>query len=134
MPSMFFRTFYLSVLAALLLTPTALAQTAGQGQQAPQQAPAAVDVSEAQLEAVAKAYVSVNNLLAEYEQKLSGVQEVEEAQQIQQQLAVEANEAIEAEGITPQLYDTVLRTAEVDEDLRGRLIAHIEDLVNDTGA
>ncbi len=118
------RTFSLLVVAALFAAPAAF----GQVQPPPQQQqPPDIEVTEAQLDAVADVYVEVAAIQAEYRQQFQAAENPEEANQLQAQMQQEMTQAIEEnEEVDVETYDQIIRAAQVDEELRERLIAKIE--------
>lgn len=130
-------SFALVLLAFMVVVPAAWAQGGPQPapQPAPQQAPQAedVEVSDQELDAIAKAYIDVQNVLAEYEARLAEIQDPERAVELQQQLTADANAVIEARGVEVVRFDQVLQAARVDTELQQRLVSHLEELISENG-
>lgn len=118
------RYFILSLLAAFLLVPTAMAQVGE-----PQTTPEPVEVTGEELDAIALAYVDVQNLIAEYQTEFGDIQDPQRAVEVQQELATEADAAIEARGIDPERYGHVIEAANADPELLQRLTTRIEALI-----
>ena len=92
-----------------------------------QQAPD-VDVSDAELDQVADAYEAVTQVREKFQQELGEVSDPERAQQLQQQAGEEMVEAVEAQGLDVQTYNQVMEAAQVDEELRNKLLERLEGM------
>jgi len=90
-------------------------------QQAPQ-----VDVSDAELDKVAEAYQAVTEVRNQFQDELHDVTDPEKAQQLQEQAGEEMVEAVEAQGLDVQTYNQVMEAAQVDEELRNKLLDRLE--------
>ncbi len=122
-----FRSLGLLVLASLLMVPAALAQ----GQQPPQQAPE-VDVDEEEIQTVAELYVEIEEIRQSYQPRFQEMEDPQEAQELQQELRAEIDQAIqEEEDMTAERYDEIIRAAQVDEELRNQILAAIEEVRGD---
>jgi hypothetical protein len=83
-------------------------------------------VSEAKLEAVAKAYVEVVKIQSAYQPRIERARSAEEAQQIEQEATEQMVQAIEnVKGVTVQEYNDILTAAQRNEPLRQQLAVHI---------
>ncbi len=114
-------------LTLLLLAAPATAQQQGAPQQ--QAPPPDVEVDDQELETVAEAYVDVQSLTDEYNQRIQQAESAEEAQSLQAEYAEKATSTVEDQGLSIDRYDNVVRAATVDEELRDRLLAQIETIV-----
>ncbi|WP_291322382.1 DUF4168 domain-containing protein [Desulfonatronospira sp.] len=92
-----------------------------------QQAPD-VDVSDAELDKVADAYEAVTQVRERFQQELGEVSDPERAQELQQQAGEEMVEAVEAQGLDVQTYNQVMEAAQVDEELRNKLLERLEGM------
>lgn len=114
-------------LTLLLLAAPATAQQQGAPQQ--QAPPPDVEVDDQELETIAEAYVDVQSLTDEYNQRIQQAESAEEAQSLQAEYAEKATSTVEDQGLSIDRYDNVVRAATVDEELRDRLLAQIETIV-----
>jgi hypothetical protein len=122
--------------AATALTSNAVAaqQQAPPQEQPPaaqQEAPGAqqqtVNPSEDKLESVAKAYVKVQAVQQEYSPKIQAAQKPEEAKQLEDEANQKMEKAVsDAGGVTVNEYTQILKAAQQDQQLRARLIQHIQ--------
>lgn len=107
---------------------SSIGHTQGQAPPPQQQAPQ-VDVDDEQVQAVARAYVKIQDLRQDYMQQHGNPQEMDsdEAQQVQQQFRQETQEVIEDEGLDPQTFSQVVQAAQMNPELRDDLFTAIED-------
>ncbi len=142
-----------ALLAALLMSPFALAQQApppeGQQGQPPQgqppqgqppegQPPAAepppmqqqqapsVDVSDAQIDQFAEAYMEVAELRETYTDQIVQAEDAERATELQQEANSKMIEAVESTGLTVAEYNSIAEAMDADPELRERIIEHLE--------
>src|SRR5690554_7836267 len=98
MPRLLTHGLALALFVALFAAPDAFAQqTPPQTPPPTQQAQPPIEVSEGELNAFAEAYLDIEALQATYEQRLGGVEDPAEAQQIQEQFNVEAMQTLRSE-------------------------------------
>ena len=116
----------IAITAAIGMTAPAFAQQ--QQQQPPmqqQQAPD-VDVSQAQLEQFVDAQHSITEIRDEYTQKLQAAED----QEAQQELQMEANEAmtdaVESSGLNVDDFNEIAMALQADEQLRDRYMELIQ--------
>jgi len=83
------------------------------------------DVSDAKLEAVAKAYVQVMEIQNTYRPQIEAAQTPEEAQRLQREADEKMVAAIRVY-MTVDEYTGIMTAAEQDENLRNRLLVHID--------
>lgn len=125
--------FSITAVALLLLGMLTAGPALGQQGVPPQQQVPDVEVDEAELQTVAEAYVEVQTLTNEFNQVVQQAEDAEEAQAIQAEYAERANEIVEGHDLTVERYDLVVRAATSDDELRERLLARINALI-DSGA
>ncbi len=120
------RRIALFALVALFFASPALAQ----GEQPP--APD-VEVSDAELETLAAVFLEIEALQMEYGPKMQEAENQEEAREVQIEFQQKVTETIEAEeDITPQRFGTIIRAAQVDEELRNRITEAVETARQDS--
>lgn len=125
------KMVFFPMLTALLffaLAPAVIAQ------EVPQPEPVDPEtVTEEQIAATARAYLVVAELRHDFESSLQAIETPEQAQELQMQIEIEMLEAIEAEGLTPDLYNGIILAANEDEALLERLMAQIAIAEQDRG-
>jgi len=89
--------------------------------------PVEVELSDEEKEAVASAYVDLQELEAQYREEFADLQDPEEAQQVQQQFQEEQQGIIEDNDVSLELYDQAIRATQTDAELRDELLALIEE-------
>ena len=95
--------------------------------------PVDVELTDEEKEAVATAYVDLQQLEAQYREEFADLQDPEEAQQVQQQFQEEQQGIIEDNGISLELYDQAIRATQTDAELRDELLALIEQEQEERG-
>lgn len=90
----------------------------------PQQRPK-LEVSEAEVEQVAQAYLEINKIQQDLQKSLSTVKDAEEAQKIQAKAGQLMGMAVAKAGIDVQRYNQIMQTAQFDETLRQRIFAKL---------
>jgi hypothetical protein len=134
-----------AMLAALLMSPFALAQQAPppegqppQGQPPQGQPPAAepppmqqqqapsVDVSDTQVQQFADAYLEVAELRETYTDQIVQAEDAERATELQQEANSKMIEAVESTGLTVAEYNSIAEAMDADPELRERIIEHLE--------
>lgn len=111
-----------------MLSPVLAQQAAPPPQEVPD-----IEVDDQELTAIAKAYVSVQNITEEFKDRVNGAEDAEAAKALQQEYTQVANAAIADEGVEIERYDTVIQVATVDEELRQRLLSEIQDILTEQG-
>ncbi len=92
-----------------------------------QQAPE-IELSEQELDKVAEAYKAVTDVREQFQEELGQVTDPERAQELQEQAGQEMVEAVEEQGLEVQTYNQVMEAAQVDEELRNRLLDRLEGM------
>ena len=98
------------------------------GQDMMQQSPESVDVSEAELDRVAGAYIEITNIRESFQESLAEVTDPEEAQLMQEQAGEAMVEAVQDNGLDVQKYNQIMEAAQVDEQLREKLMSRLEQM------
>jgi hypothetical protein len=126
------RRIFLPVLALFALAaagaPPAAAQA--QQQQPPQQqqpGAQAPSIGGDDLKSYAVALVEVRKINDQYMPQFQGASTQEEREAIQQEATEKMVEAIRAEGITVEQYNTISRAAEANPDLARRINREVEE-------
>ena len=128
------RFMILTGSAAALILFLAMAAVAhaqaeyGQQQDMMQQPGADIEVSDAQLDKVAMAYLEITEIREGFQESLAGVSDPEKAQQMQEQAGQEMVQAVENNGLDVQTYNQVMEAAQVDEQLREQLMTRMEQM------
>ncbi len=95
----------------------------------PQQAAPTMEVSDAQIDEFADAYVAVQGLSQEYRAKLQGAAEdPEQTQQLQQEAQGKMKSAITDSGLELVEYRQIAQAANQSEELRNRIAAAISEI------
>ncbi len=125
-------TIMAAALAAAAWTATpAAAQTTPQGRTAPSTAPGQSTTpnqafSESTIAKTGAAVRSIAGVRQRHMERLEAAEAPEARRSIEQDAMKEAVQAIEAEGLTIEEYNDVLRAAQSDMQLRERLIAAVQ--------
>ncbi len=90
--------------------------------------PPEVDVTEEELDQVAEAYQEVTQIREKYQMELRDVTDPGEAMELQQQAEREMIEAVEDKGLDVQTYNQVMEAAQVDEELREKLLERLIEM------
>lgn len=93
-----------------------------------QQQPGSVEVSDAELEKVANAYIQITEIREAFQESLAEVSDPEKAQQLQEQAGQAMVDAVQDNGLDVQKYNEVMEAAQVDEALREQLLTHMQKL------
>ncbi|ADU65140.1 hypothetical protein Selin_0384 [Desulfurispirillum indicum S5] len=109
---------------ALVFSVTSIASA----QQAPHQQVEMRDVSSQEIRQVSEAYVEISAIQQEYQAKLGNVQDPEEAQRLQQQANEEMTQVVLDSGMEVDAYNEIMLMAQMNEELRGRILEKIEQL------
>lgn len=116
----------LACFLVLFLGITAHAQT---GQQPMMQQPGAgLEVSEAELEKVATAYMQIHEIRVELQESLAEVTDPESAQQMQEEAGTAMVQAVQESGLDVQVYNQVMQEVQTNEALREELTAKLDAL------
>lgn len=89
--------------------------------------PVEVELTDEEKEAIATAYVDLQELQAQYREQFADLQDPEEAQQVQQQFREEQQGIVEDSGISLERYDQAIQATQTDAELRDELLALIEE-------
>ncbi len=109
--------------AALMLG----APVAAQDYQMEQQQPAQTDVSDQQLEQFATAQLQISEIQQDFSARLQGVEDAEEAHELQVQANEEMTEAVEEAGLDVQSFNEIAMAIQNDPELQQRLTAMLHD-------
>jgi uncharacterized protein YfkK (UPF0435 family) len=115
----------ITVMAAFILLALSFPVLA-QEQQPRQSEQQQLQVTDAKLEAVAKAYLEVAEVQSVYKPRIDSALSAEEAQQIAQEAMREIVEIVEKEeGVSVQEFDEIVTAAQTDQQLRERLAIQV---------
>ncbi|MCA1743276.1 MAG: DUF4168 domain-containing protein [Desulfonatronovibrio sp.] len=101
-------------------------QQGQQGQDMMQQPAEPIEVSDADLDKAANAYMEITEIRESFQETLAGVSDPEKAQELQEEAGEAMVEAVENSGLDVQAYNEIMEAAQVDEDLRNKLLARLE--------
>jgi len=122
----------LACVIVLFLGVTAHAQggqPAGQQQQQMMQQPGAgLEVSDAELEKVASAYMQIHEIRIDLQESLAEVTDQESAQQMQEKAGEEMVQAVQDSGLEVQVYNQIMQEVQTNEDLREELTAKLDSI------
>lgn len=117
------RCTALFMLAALLFAPAALAQ----GNQGAPPPPPDVEVGDTELETIAQVVLDLQALQQSYMPKMQQAENQQEQMKLRRAFQQEMVQTIESqEGITPKRFSTVMRAAQADSTLSGRIGSAVE--------
>lgn len=102
-----------------------------EAQQPPPPQQQQVEVDDEELTTFARAYLAVDEIRVEIEQRMQNAGSPEEAQQVQQEGNARMVEAVEGEGMDPQRYSQIGTTLNQDAELRERFQAILDELTED---
>jgi len=88
----------------------------------------ASDISLEKVNQFVQAYLQVLQLIEQYEDELQGAETEPEAQQIEQQIELEALAVIKSAGLTRQEYLQLLSLASADPEFGERIAAQLQEL------
>ena len=117
-------------LSAALICLLGASMAYGQGGAPQQQGGAPTpDVSDEQIESVAAAYASIQDLREQYQKEHGNLQALDstKAAQVQRQFRKETQSIISDEGLKPQTFSLVMQTVNRDPELRNKLFSAIEE-------
>jgi hypothetical protein len=114
-----------SILTGALLSPgfLALAQEGTKRPAGEQQN----KVSDAELQAFAKAYVQYHKIRQKYEPQLQGAKDPQQSKKIQDEANSKIKDVLAKQQLTPQEYNRVFTTVNNDETLRKKAMKLIEE-------
>ncbi|TVR00011.1 MAG: DUF4168 domain-containing protein [Desulfovibrionales bacterium] len=116
-------------LLVLFLAGAVQAQT-GQmgGQQQPmmQQPGPGLEVSDAELEKVAEAYMEIHEIRVDLQESLAGVTDPQSAQQMQEEAGAAMVQAVQDSGLNVEMYNQVMQEVQTNEALREQLTSMLE--------
>lgn len=78
------------------------------------------------LRSFAKAYLAVEQIRQSYLSKLGDTDDIEQSRSVEAEAQVKIREAIAKEGLTPETYREIVKTANGNDDLRVQLIQMID--------
>ncbi len=93
-----------------------------------EQPPGTVDVSDAELDKVAGAYIQITEIRESFQESLAEVTDPEEAQLLQEQAGEAMVEAVQENGLDVQKYNQVMEAAQADEELREKLLTRLNQM------
>jgi hypothetical protein len=125
MPSRFTTTAAAALLALGLTAAPALAQD--------QQAPAAADITDEQLDQFAEAALAVNQVGREYASRLQSVEDESQAEQIRAEAQEAMVEAVREEGLSVDEYNAIYTAAENDEEVNAAIQALLQEKQQNSG-
>jgi hypothetical protein len=125
MPSRFTTTAAAALLALGLTAAPALAQD--------QQAPAAADITDEQLDQFAEAALAVNQVGREYASRLQSVEDESQAEQIRAEAQEAMVEAVREEGLSVDEYNAIYAAAENDEEVNAAIQALLQEKQQNSG-
>ena len=109
-----------SILAALLMA-LGFAATAAAQEDATTDMPGEAEVTDTDLERFVEVQTDIQEITAEYSARLEGVEDPEEAAQLQQEASQMMVEAVEDTGLDVATYNNIAVALETDEELRERV-------------
>lgn len=112
--------------AGLLASTLAFGAAAVQAQDQP--AAPAQQFDDSELESYAEASAELRTISQDWEARMAGAEDAQEMEQMQVQAETEMVEAVEAEGLTAERFNTITRAAQADQALAQRLMQMIEDV------
>lgn len=114
------------IAGVVMLTGAGLADVHAQ-QQAPQQQPAMpTELSQAQIETFADAALEVQRVQQEYDAQAQSTENPEDLAQLQQQAQLDAQKAIEDQGMSLDEYTAILQAANQDPQLYAMIVETME--------
>ena len=115
-------------LAAILATPLLSTGLLVLAQERPKQPTVQErEVSDAELQAFAKAYVQYHKIRAQYEPQLKAAKDPQKSKKIQDEANTKVKEALAKQQLTVQNYNRVFTVVNNDETLRKRAMKLIEE-------
>lgn len=118
------KIFALMTLAiALAFAGSALAQE----QAPPQQQQEQIDVSDQQLEQFAEAQVEISNIQQEFSGRLQGVEDPEEAHELQLEANEQMTSAVEEAGLDVESFNQIAMAIQNDPELQQKLTELLEE-------
>jgi len=121
-------TFALCFLFIAAAASSAGAQQEGYGQEMMQQPAGSVEVTEAELDKVVDAYTRIAEIREDFQESLAEVADPEQAQLLQEEAGEAMVEAVQESGLDVQKYNEVMQAAQVDEELREKLLSRLEQM------
>ncbi|RQD58486.1 MAG: DUF4168 domain-containing protein [Desulfonatronovibrio sp. MSAO_Bac4] len=110
----------------LTLGTNAMAQDSYQGQDMMQQPAAPIEVSDADLNKAASAYVEIAEIRESFEETLAGVSDPEKAHSLQEEAMEEMVEAVQNNGLDVQAYNEIMEAAQADEELGNQFLTLLD--------
>ncbi len=130
--SCFIGLFAMTMLCLFFVLPDSSAYSQegyGQQQQEMMQQPETeIQVTDSELDKVARAYSEISEIREEFQMSLTGVEDPEAAQKMQEQAGKAMVEAVENSGLDVQTYNDVMQAAQYDEELREKLLSRLEQM------
>ncbi len=101
-------------------------QQEGQQQEMMQQEAPEVDLSDAELDKIAEAYEAVTEVREEFQGELEGMEDPEQAQEVQAEAEEKMVQAVEETGLEVETYNQAMEAAQMDEELRNDLLERLD--------
>ncbi|MCH8551198.1 MAG: DUF4168 domain-containing protein [Natronospirillum sp.] len=109
-----------SILAAMMMA-LGLAATAAAQEDTMTDMPGEADISDTDLERFVEVQTDIQEITAEYSARLEGVEDPDDAAELQQEASQMMVEAVEDTGLDVATYNNIAVALETDEDLRERV-------------
>ncbi len=126
------RTLIISIFSAIALLFSAAAtaqqdQSAQQGHSMQSAQPAPVDVSDTQLEQFVDAQAGISTIQQDFSQRLEGIEDPEQAHELQTQANEEMIAAVESAGLDVESFNAIAMAIQNDPELQQKLTQMIQD-------
>jgi len=119
------RNLFIAILAASAFAFSGSLLAQEEYQQAPAE-PDPIEVSDAQLDQFVAAQESIVGIQEDFSQRLEGVDDPEEAYELQVEANEEMTAAVEDSGLSVEEYNEIAMAIQTDEELRDRLSEKVE--------
>jgi len=103
------------------------APIAAQDYQMEQQQPPQTEVSDQQLQQFAHAQIQISEIQQDFSARLQGVEDAEEAHELQVKANEEMTDAVEEAGLDVQSFNEIAMAIQNDPELQQRLTAMLHD-------
>ncbi|TGG93964.1 DUF4168 domain-containing protein [Natronospirillum operosum] len=111
----------ISALLAALMMSLGIAAFAGAQEDTMTDMPGEADISDTDLERFVDVQTDIQEITADYSSRLEGVDDPDEAAQLQQEASQMMVEAVEDTGLDVATYNNIAVALETDEELRERV-------------
>lgn len=89
--------------------------------------PSAAEVSDSEVETFARAYAEIATIQQSYQQQAAAASSQDELQALQAGMNREVQAALEKEGVSPEQFETIARSAEQHPEVRRRVQQALEE-------